>query len=427
MELADVDNSVFRFKNVKNFAHGNYVHDFRLSQDLCTWIRILENLLEHNPGGVFMEEKAVSKKESRSNSRGKGPRVHLHTTISATTRDMLNEISGESGRINDALEDAVRYYMKRRDLPDCDTCEDKATTRLLSSLVTTAEMGLTSSEFLEAFMNLGHGSQSSNEFIENVSKIGIEHTKLLRGLGVIEGDTWKNTYDAFVEHIKLLEKMGMLRSAEFFPERNTVLATVKMLRNIPEVIILFLLSSWDEAGYTVDVEIIAANKISIRWLDDKEFSIKKEDRNQRIYGAWKEKREELLMKSGRAGNATLPSPLLDWLITHTIDDPIGEKTLIGIRNSGPQYTPAKPGGELSLLDHVQKATLNITSTGLLERCDVKEDGEIIKVQLGARTSSFKDIAIKLMLNLLALDNVEEISREEGKSSAVLHFGRRLWV
>ena len=374
-----------------------------------------------------MEEEVVSRKKGRSSSRGKGPRVHLHTTISAATRDMLNEISGESGRINDALEDAVRYYMKRRDLPDCDTCEDKTTTKLLSSLVTTAEMGLTSSEFLEAFMNLGHGSQSSNELIENVSKVGVQHTKLLRGIGVIEGDTWKNTYEAFTEHIKLLEKMGILRSAEFFPKRNMVLATVKMLRNIPEVIILFLLSSWNEAGYTVDVEIIAANKISIRWLDEKEFSIKKEDRDQRIFGAWKEKREELLMKSGRAGNATLPSPLLDWLITHTIDDPIGEKTLIGIRNSGPQYTPTKSGGELSLFDHVQKVALNITSTGLLERCDVKEEGDIVRVQLGTRNSSIKDMAIKLMLNLLALDNVEEIAREEGKTSAVLHLGRKLWV
>ncbi len=64
-----------------------------------------------------MDGKVDSKKVIRGNSRGKDPRVHLHTTISATTRDMLNEISGESGRINDALEEAVRYYMKRRDLP----------------------------------------------------------------------------------------------------------------------------------------------------------------------------------------------------------------------------------------------------------------------------------------------------------------------
>lgn len=370
-----------------------------------------------------MEQKRDSTNSDRVENRRRGDRVHLHTTIATSTRDMLNEISGESGRINYALEEAVRYYMKRRDLPDCDACEAQASTKLLSSLITTAEMGLTSSEFLEAFMNLGHGSQSSKEFIKNISKIGIQHTKLLRGLGVIESDTWNNTYDAFTEHIKLLEKMGILRSSEFFPERNTVLATVKMLRNMPEVIILFLLSSWDEAGYTVNIEIIAENKISVIWLDDREFSMKKEERNQRIYGAWKERREDLLMKSGRAGNATLPAPLLDWLVTHTIDDQMSKKTLIGIRNSGPQYTPSIPG-EMSLLDHVQSVGLNITSTGLLERCDVKEDGDLVKVQLAARMSSFKDIAIKLLLNLLALDMIEEISREEGESTAVLYFGHR---
>ena len=210
----------------------DYVHVLSQSEDLCSRTHIIEYLLEHSSGSVFMEENLDSTRKSRSDTRGKGPRVHLHTTISSSTRDMLNEISGESGRINDALEDAIRYYMKRRDLPDCDTCEDKATSKLLSSLVTTAEMGLTSSEFLEAFMNLGHGSQSSKEFIENISRIGIQHTKLLRGLGVIESDTWKNTYEAFSEHIKLLEKIGILRSAEFFPERNTVLGTVKMLRNL---------------------------------------------------------------------------------------------------------------------------------------------------------------------------------------------------
>ncbi|MHA2023668.1 MAG: hypothetical protein ACTSWQ_08415 [Candidatus Thorarchaeota archaeon] len=374
-----------------------------------------------------MEEHWDSTEKSRNTARPKSQRVHLHTTISSTTRKMLKEISGESGRINDALEKAVRYYMKRKDHPDCDTCEAQASSKLLSSLVSTAEMGLTSSEFLSTFMDLGLGGQSSNEFIDKIKKIGIQHTKLLRGIGVIESDTWNNTYDAFVEHIKLLEKMGLLRSAEFFPERKTILATVKMLRNIPEVIILFLLSSWDEAGYTVDIEIIAANKISISWLDIKEFSIKKDDRNQRIFGAWKEKREHLLMKSGRAGNATLPSPLLEWLINHTIDDPMSEKTLIGIRNSGPQYIPFSQGAKQSVLDHVQRSTLNITSTGLLERCDVKEDGDLIKVQLGARTSSFKDLAIKLLVNLLALNRIEEMSREEGESSAVLYFGHKLWV
>jgi hypothetical protein len=374
-----------------------------------------------------MKEKRGFIEEEQEESRRRGPRVHLHTTISSSTKDMLNEISGGTGRINDALEDAIRYYAKRKDLPDCETCEAQEASKLLSSLVTTAEMGLTTSELLETFLNLGYGNQSSNEFIENISKIGVQHTKILRGLGVIASDTWKNTYDSFAGHIKLLEKMGMLMSIEFFPERKAILATIKMLRTIPEVIIMFLLASWDEAGYTVDVEIIAANKISILWLDEKEFNFRRENRNQRIFGAWKERREELLMKSGRAGNATLPAPLIEWLINHTINDSIGEKTLISIRNSAPQYTPSKPGDELSLLDYVQRAVVNITSTGLLERCHVKEYGDLVSVQLAARTSSFKDIAIKIILNLLSLDGVEEISREEGESTAVLHFGRQLWV
>jgi len=52
-------------------------------------------------------------------SAGSG-RVHLHTTVSSTTRDLLRQMASDTGRINDVAEVTVAHYSKRREMPDSD-------------------------------------------------------------------------------------------------------------------------------------------------------------------------------------------------------------------------------------------------------------------------------------------------------------------
>jgi len=44
-------------------------------------------------------------------------------TISAVTRDLLKQMAGNTGRINDTIKVAVTYYSKRREMPDCNEYE----------------------------------------------------------------------------------------------------------------------------------------------------------------------------------------------------------------------------------------------------------------------------------------------------------------
>lgn len=155
----------------------------------------------------------------------------------------------------------------------------------MASLVDAADMGLAASAFFDALSDFGQTRYSASDFKERIDKLGTQQTKLLRRLGIVPQEIWENTYEAFVLHVRLLETMGVLRSVEDYSDRRTVTATIKMMRNQPETLLLLLLASWDEAGYTVDVEIIAENKVSLRWVDEREFRLLKGNRDRRIFEA----------------------------------------------------------------------------------------------------------------------------------------------
>ncbi|MFX0055004.1 MAG: hypothetical protein ACFFAX_11635 [Promethearchaeota archaeon] len=367
------------------------------------------------------EQGRAAESERRKSSAS---RVHLHTTISAGTRQLLHDLAGETGRINDVLEEAVDFYSTRRDIPSCDECEAMEVSNLRRSLIDSADMGLVSSQVLSVLAQLGCSGQGASELISRLQRIGHQQTKLLRGLGTIPQEMWKNSFDSFVSNVKLLERMGIFGSVEIHPERKTILATAKLMREQPEILLLMLIAEWDEAGYTVDAEVVAENKISVMWVDSRVFSTIKEDRDRRVLSLWQERREIMLMQAGQSGAVTLSPSLLEWLMHHTIKDALDERTVISVRDHIEQMDPHGLETPTSIVDIVKRVALGVTSLGLLEKCDVRTDNELTRVQLRSRTSFMKDLGLKLLLALLRFEGVDEFAREEGVSTAVLYFGEK---
>ncbi|MFW9912949.1 MAG: hypothetical protein ACFFEU_10790 [Candidatus Thorarchaeota archaeon] len=351
-------------------------------------------------------------------------RVHLHTTISSGTRQLLQDLAGETGRINDVLEDAVNFYSTRREIPSCDECEAMEVSSLRRSLIDSADMGLVSSHVLSVLAQLGCSGQGASELITKLQRIGHQQTKLLRGLGTIPQEMWDNSFDSFVSNVELLERMGIFGSIEIHPERKTILATAKLMREQPEILLLMLIAEWDEAGYTVDAEVVAENKISVMWVDPLLFGTIKEDRDKRIISLWRERREVMLMQAGQSGAITLSPSLLEWLMKHTISDALDERTVVSIRDHVEQIDPHGSDTPTNIVDRVKRVALGVTSLGLLEKCDVRAENELTRVQLRSRTSFMKDLGLKLLLALLRFEGVDEFAREEGVSTAVLYFGEK---
>lgn len=356
--------------------------------------------------------------------RSTATRVHLHTTISARTRELLRELAGETGRVNDVLEEAVDFFSKRKDVPSCDECEAMEVSNLRRSLIDSADMGLVSSRMLSVLTDLGCSRRGSADLVTQLKKIGAEQTKLLRGLGTVPQEMWQNTFDSFVSNIKLLERMGLFRSLEIHAERKTVLATVKLMREQPEILLAMVLAEWDEAGYTVDAEIVADNKISITWVEMHEFEAKKAARDERVRKMWDNRREALLLKAGRDGAITLNPSLLEWLAAHDIGDALDEKTVVGVRNFIEHMDPVDSGAANSVFERARRAGIGVTSFGLLEKCDVRSEGDLVRVQMRSRTSLMKDMGVKLLRALLSMENIDEFTREDGVTSAVLYVGEK---
>jgi hypothetical protein len=374
-------------------------------------------------GAMFMVKERGNSSDSERR-QVTSSRVHLHTTISSDTRQLLQDLAGDTGRINDVLEDAVNFYSTRREIPSCDECEAMEVSSLRRSLIDSADMGLVSSHVLSVLAQLGCSGQGASELITRLQRIGHQQTKLLRGLGTIPQEMWDNSFDSFVSNVKLLERMGIFGSIEIHPERKTILATAKLMREQPEILLLMLIAEWDEAGYTVDAEVVAENKISVMWVDPLLFGTIKEDRDKRIISLWRERREVMLMQAGQSGAVTLSPSLLEWLMKHTIKDALDERTVVSIRDHIDQIDPHGSDTPANIVDRVKRVALGVTSLGLLEKCDVRAENELTRVQLRSRTSFMKDLGLKLLLALLRFEGIDEFAREEGVSTAVLYFGEK---
>lgn len=363
--------------------------------------------------GVFMQEQ----------KKPDGPRVHLHTTVSATTKSLLNELAGDTGRINECLEEAVRYYSKRRGVPDCDECSEKRMSRMRDSLIQSADMVMVSSQFLAVLASCAIGLSSARDILSSARRIGLQQAKLLMGIGTIPENTWSNSYDSLVKNAQLLESVGALVSVETHPERSTVLLTTGMLAGFPELLLAMLLGIWDQTGFTVDAEVVGDNKISLKWLTDREFASVREERDRRIADLWRERRERLMLQKGTGSGVVASPALMDWLITHRFEDVISEKTLISIREFAQSDEAFEKARTVeSVHERVARIVAMVGSSNIWESSGVMQDGELIRVQMRCRSTPLKDLALKLVRSLLALEGIEEITREEGVATAVAYFG-----
>ncbi|MFW9864329.1 MAG: hypothetical protein ACFFET_18735, partial [Candidatus Thorarchaeota archaeon] len=148
------------------------------------------------------------------------------------------------------------------------------------------------------------------------------------------------------------------------------------------------------------------------------------DRDRRVLSLWQERREVMLMQAGQSGSVTLSPSLLEWLMKHTINDALDERTIVSVRDYIEQIDPHGLDAPTSIVETVKRAALGVTSLGLLEKCDVRIENELTRVQLRSRTDFMKDLGLKILLALLRFEGVDEFAREEGVSTAVLYFGEK---
>jgi hypothetical protein len=322
------------------------------------------------------------------NTRG---RAHLHTTISLETRDVLQSLVGD-GRINDVLEDAIRYYSRKQGMPDCEECETMSTFRLRESLINSIDMGLVSSQLLEVLANCGMGIYPDYEMPQRLQETGRNLYKILHEMETIPENIWQNSFDSFLYHSNLLKTMGVFSSFETHLERNGILATLRILPDHPEIPLLMLVAMWEAAGH------------------------------KRILELWKQRKEYHHKHSESRPIISLSSTLVEWLINHTIEDTISDKILYSIRESFNRYNDLLDDSKGQISECIQGIVEDFVSWGLLETADTKKDGDLIRVHFRCRNTNLKNLSLKLIRAFLSLEGLEEVTREEGVTTAILYFG-----
>ncbi|TFF92046.1 hypothetical protein EU546_07915 [Candidatus Thorarchaeota archaeon] len=359
--------------------------------------------------------------ETEDSSRGRGQRVHLHTTIASKTRDLLRQLAGESGRLNDVLEEAVRYYHQRRDLPDCEDCPSKKRSKINESLIHSADMSMVNARLLSVLVECTMGVTDTFNLPAMLEKVGAQEMRLLQRITAAPDTDWTNSFNTLLKHVSLLVELGVVASLEPNPEKNSLFFTAKLFSDAPELLLLLLVAEWDAAGITVDVEIVGENKIAVKWVDPIKFASLRTERDERIHRLWLDRRESFSSLARSQGTVRLSPSLMDWLIHNTIADPISDRVIVSIREYVQQSESMQRLVELEPVAKVRKMISLLSSYGLYEKSSVVQDGTQIRVKIRSRTEPMKDLAIKLLKSLLALEGIEEVTREEGVATAIVYF------
>lgn len=359
--------------------------------------------------------------EDEGSSRGRGQRIHLHTTVSSKTRELLRELAGETGRLNDVLEQAVRYYHHRRDLPDCSDCPSKQRSRIAESLVHSADMSMVNGRLLSALIECTMGVANVYDLPSIIHKVGGEQMRMLQRIEVIRDTDWTNSFASLSRHVAFLEQIGIVSSVETNLEKSSLFFTAKLFSDAPELLLILLLAEWDAAEFTVDVEMVAENKISVKWMDEIRFASIRAERDKRVQRFWQERCNYFSSLAQGQGTIRLSPSLIDWLIHNTLDDPISDRVIVSMREYVQQSHSLQGLDELEPVGKARRMTSVLSSYGLFEKSDVTEDGAQIRVKVRSRTEPMKDFVIKLLKSLLALEGIEEVAREEGVATAILYF------
>jgi hypothetical protein len=215
--------------------------------------------------------------------------------------------------------------------------------------------------------------------------------------------------------------MGVFSSFETHVERNTIIATLRILPDHPEIPLLMLAAMWEEAGYSFNVDLVAHGKMSIKWLDEIS-SESKNERKKQVFELWKRRKHYHHKRTETHSLLNLSSILVEWLVNHTIEDIISDKILYSIRESFSRYNGLLDDSKAQLEERIQGIIEDFVSWGILETADTRKDGDLIRVHFRCRNIDLKNLSLKLIRAFLSLEGLEEVTREEGTTTAILYFG-----
>lgn len=250
--------------------------------------------------------------------------IHLHTTISAKTDKILEELVKTYGTKSRVLEQALETFLRVEKVGSCDDCAVKTKVVEQSNLRETLDLTSVSKKTLNGLLEVAMGDKGFEDFIEE------QQVEARNVVSVLKDSIGWKTPTSFKDFLLLLEEIKDLTRlfdvASHNEIDNTVVLRTKVFSKIPEIVVSQVAMILEGTSTPFDLRIMG-DDIVIKMVRSDAFPLKKREFDK-VLAQQIQKRFYTMKPSLFRKNLVLVGPgFLHWAEKY-LEDPVTDMDAI---------------------------------------------------------------------------------------------------
>ncbi len=244
--------------------------------------------------------------------------VHLHTTITKKTNEILDELAKTYGTKSRVLEKAVETLLRVEKVGSCDDCVIKSKMSEQANLRETLDLTSIGRKTLDSLLEVAMGDKAIEDFIKDQKTEAKNIVEILK-----DSITWK-TPSNFKEFILVLEEIRNLTRMFDIPSYSEIdsvaILRPKAFKRLPEIVAFQVATILEGIGVSFDLRMMGED-VAIKMIRSEVYPLRR-----REFGEFLDQQIEKRLANVTPGlfrnNLMLVGPaFMSWAEKH-LDEPI---------------------------------------------------------------------------------------------------------
>jgi hypothetical protein len=322
--------------------------------------------------------------------------VHLHTTITRKTDEMLEELAKTYGTKSRVIEQAIETMLRVEKVGSCEDCSVREKTKEQTNLREALDLMSVNKHTIDGLLEVAVG----NETIQNL--IVEQRTESKNTVEILKGSVAWRKPSNFKELMMLLEEIRALTRlfdiASYSELDNTIILRSKVFKRLPELAALQITTVLEGLQVPFDIRLMGED-IVVKMIREDVYLLKKKDVNESL----SQQIEKRLLNSTpglfRSTLVLVGPAFMDWSETH-LEEPLSDfnSFLEDIRiASGLGELPKEPK---EFVKSLLSAFINMN--WFKQTKIVQETDNTLEISFQSTTSSVTKLSIVMLSVLLAV-------------------------
>jgi hypothetical protein len=200
--------------------------------------------------------------------------VHLHTTISRKTDELLEELAKTYGTKSRVIEQSIETLLRVEKVGSCDDCLVKTKAREQANLIEALDLMSVGRQTIDSLLEVAVGDKTIRDFIDE------QRTEARNTVEILKGSVaWKKP-SSFKEFMMVLEEIRNLTRlfeiASYNEIDNTVILRPRAFKRLPEAVALQMATILEGLQVSFDTRVMGED-IAVRMVRQELYPMKKKE------------------------------------------------------------------------------------------------------------------------------------------------------